>query len=109
MASLSSKRTLFRYEIQQALTVVADTTPATICSTDAIIYQIVVANVTGGAVTFTVTDINTAPLDLLKTVSIAANSTSVLSFPEGVLMVGGIKWLAGASASLNGQIFGLKK
>lgn len=108
MASLSSKRSLFRTEIQQALTVVADTTALAISSTDSIIYQIVIANSSGTAANFTITDQNTTPLDLMKTVSIAANSLSVLSFPEGVLMKGGIKWLSGTASALNGQVFGLK-
>lgn len=107
MPSLTSKRSLYRYEIMQALAVVPNSA-TDLSTTDSIIYQIVIANMTSGAITITITDKNTTPLDLMKAVSIAAFTTPVVAFPEGVLMKGGINWVASGASSLNGQIFGLK-
>lgn len=73
-------------------------------STDTYIYQIVVANVTGSAATFTMTDRATSPKTILAAVSIAGNTTYVLAFPEGLKMKGGIMWSSNTASALNASI-----
>lgn len=84
-------------------------TPTDVTTTDSVIFQITVANTTGGAVTFTVTDKATSPKTLLPTVSIAANTAYVAVFPSGVWMTGGISWSASAASSLTAEIYGTYK
>lgn len=108
MASLSSKRSLFRYEIMQQ-TVVVPSSATDLTTTDTIVYQIVISNVTASAANFSFTDKQSSPLDIFKTVSIAANSVAMATFPEGLLMKGGITWLSGTASALNAQVFGLYK
>ncbi len=78
-------------------------------TTDSVIFQITLANITAGAVTFTVKDKAGSPKSLLEAVSIAANTSYVIAFPEGVWMTGGITWSASAANSLNAEIYGTYK
>jgi len=82
---------------------------ADLTTTDSVIYQIVVSNKTGGAVTFTVLDKASSPKSLLTATSIGANTTYVIAFPEGVWMTGGIRWVASAAASLDCEVYGTYK
>ncbi len=79
-------------------------TPTNLTSTDTYIFQLTVSNTTGGALTITISDRATSAKALFTTVSIAANSTQIYSFPEGVKMKGGITW----SASNTGLVASIK-
>lgn len=70
------------------------------------IKQISVANKTGGAVTFTVTDKASSAKTLVPTISIPANTLIIMSWPDLVQMNGGISWSASAGTSLDAEIFG---
>ncbi len=103
MASLSSKFTSPQKMVSPALQVLPNTATS-VTTTDTWIYQIALNNKTGGAITVTITDINTSPLDLVTAVSIAANTTYVIVFPEGQYMPNGFKWSASAGSSINGSV-----
>lgn len=105
MASRSCKRTTGQKELSSALQVLTDTSTAAISKT-CVIFQLVFNNKTGGAITVTVTDQNTSPLDLLTAVSLAANTTTVFDYPEGQYMPGGFKWNASANTSINASVVG---
>ena len=68
------------------------------------IYQIVVANTNSAAVTLLIQDKATSPKTLVPTVSLAINSLTIMSFPEGVKMTGGIRWVAGTADKLHAEI-----
>ena len=68
------------------------------------IYQLVVANIHTSAVTLLVQDKATSAKTLVATVSLAANSLTIMSFPEGVKMTGGIRWTAGTADKLHAEI-----
>lgn len=103
MSSYNSRQSSGQKQVSAALQVLTNTATAAV-SKDCLIYQLTLNNKTAGAVTVTVTDINATPLDLLTTVSIAANTTYVIAFPEGQLMVGGFKWSASANTSINASV-----
>ena len=65
-------------------------------------------NVTAGAVTVTATDVRMAPLDILKTVSIAGNTAYVISFPGGIKFEGGLNLAASADDSINVKFRAIK-
>lgn len=66
------------------------------------LFQLVVSNTTAGALTLSVWDKNTSPLALLTAVSFPANSITIMSFPEGQDMAGGIRWQASGSGLVAG-------
>lgn len=103
MASYSTKFGAGQKQTSGALQVLPNTA-TTVIGVDCWIYQLMFNNKTGGAVTVTVTDIAGTPLDLLTTVSIAANTAYVIAFPEGQFMSGGFKWSASAATSINGSV-----
>ncbi len=105
MASRSTIRTTGQKELSSALQVLTNSATAFI-SKDCVIFQLVFNNKTGGAVTVTVTDQAGTPLDLLTTVSLPANSLTVVAFPEGQYMPGGFKWSASAGTSINASVVG---
>ncbi len=70
--------------------------------------QIVVANTTGTAATLLVKDKQGTPLQLIPTVSVAANSVLVYTFPRPVKMLGGINWQAGTASALNAEVKGYR-
>lgn len=107
-ASLSTRRAYPGTQLTQGL-VVVPATPTDLAATDAIIFQIVVANVTASAATITVSDKAGSPLALLNTVTIAPYTTYVVAFPEGVWMTSGITWTGGTASALNAEVFGFKK
>jgi len=74
---------------------------------DSVVFQIVVSNNTGTAANLTVTDGN--GLYICDAYPIPIQSPVVLSFPEGVFMDGGVKWLSGTANALQGEIFGFEK
>lgn len=73
---------------------------------DCYIFQIVLCNKTAGAVTVTIIDKQTSAKTLLAAVSIAANTTYVAGFPEGILMKGGVNWVASAGSSIDAEVLG---
>lgn len=75
-------------------------------TSDTWVFQITIANKTAGAVTATVQDKQGSPVCALCTVSIAANTTYVIAFPEGLKFKSGLSVQAGAANSLNFAIFG---
>lgn len=102
-ASRSTLNTFGRRQVSQALQVVPDSA-TDLTTTDTWIFQLTITNVTGTAATITLTDKNTSPLDLMKTVSIPANTIVVVAWPEGQLMKGGINWVSGTTSALNASL-----
>ncbi len=67
------------------------------------VYQLVISNIHTSAVTILVKDKAGTPLTLLSR-SIAASTTEIYSFPEGVKMSGGINWIAGTADKLHAEV-----
>lgn len=65
------------------------------------------ANITGGAVTLTITDNQGSPVTYWSAVSVAANSVMVVNYGDPGLVMQGVKWNASASSSLNCQLEGI--
>ena len=65
--------------------------------------QITLSNITGGAITVTITDNQTAVLSLLTAVSLAANSTTLLVFPGGLFFDGGMLINASGTAAIQAK------
>lgn len=108
MASLSSSRYRafpngFSEAVQTVPAVAAD-----LSTTDSLLWQIMVCNTTSGALTFTVTDKQATPRYILPAVSIAGNTTYVISWPEGQFCDSGINWVA-SGAGLQASIVGSYK
>ena len=91
------------YRIANNLQLVPNTTTDVIAK-DCYVYQIVVANLHNSTVTFTVVDKATSAKTLVPSVSLAANSTTVFSFPRGVKMTGGVNWVASTADKLHASI-----
>lgn len=89
--------------LSEDLQTVPDSTTA-LSTTDTWIFQITIVNTTGSAATITMQDRATSPKTLLAAVSIAANTTYVIAFPEGQKMKNGITWSAGTTSALQGSI-----
>lgn len=102
-ASLSTRVTYGRVQLSSYLQVIPNVA-ADVATTDTWIFQLTISNVTGAAATVTVTDKAATPLDLLKDVSIAANTTYVVAFPEGVRMKNGFTWVSGTASALNASV-----
>jgi len=108
MASLDSSRIRGQRQIPDGLQVVPNSA-ADLTTTDTWIFQIVVANKTASAVTFTVKDKQSTPRELFDAVSLPADSITVAAFPEGVKMIGGINWVAGTADALIAEVFAFRK
>lgn len=70
---------------------------------DTWVFQLTIVNTTASGVTLVIADKATVPKTLM-TVTIAANTTYVIAFPEGQKMKGGLTWQAGTASALNGSI-----
>ena len=70
------------------------TSAAIVASYDAYLKTITVTNTTGGALTFTLADRQASPIAVMTAVSIAANTTYILSFPSLYWCPGGFTVLA---------------
>jgi hypothetical protein len=81
---------------------------ADLTTKDTWVEQIVVANKTGAAATFTVVDKAGTPKTLVPTVSLPANSLTVMSFPKPVKMTGGVNWVAGTADALEAEVKGYR-
>ena len=108
MASASTRRAVGQKSLPQGFVAVPSTLTE-LTAVDTWIFQIVVSNTTGAPVTFLVQDQQGTPRKLVPTISLGANSVTVLDFPEGVLMKSGVKWQAGAATSLDAEVFGMRR
>lgn len=103
MASRSSERSVtYNQTVPETIT----TVPAVatdLTTADTRLWQISVANTTSGAITFTVKDRQTTPRNILAAVSIAGNTSYVMSWPEGIFCSSGINWSA-SGAGLESSI-----
>lgn len=79
--------------------------PTTLTSVDSWIFQIVLANSTSGALTVTIQDKQGTPVCILCSVSLPANTTYIVPFPEGLKFESGITWSASGSG-VNAAIAG---
>ena len=97
MASRSSERSVtFKYNVSENVGAVP-AVATDLTSTDSRLWQISVANTTAGALTFLVKDKQATPRTIIPTVSIAANTAYVISWPEGIFCYGGINWTASST------------
>lgn len=104
MASLSGKRIAGPYELMSGMRAVP-TSLTQVTAKDSVVYQIVVANITTGALSFLVQDQQSTPGQIVPTISLAANTLSVIPYGEGVACPSGIKWQAGG-AGIQAEIYG---
>lgn len=104
MASLLTSRSIGQKTLPEGLGAIPTTLTA-VSSKDSWIFQIVINNSTAGALTLTVQDQQTSAQPLLSAVSIPANTVDVITFPDAVKMINGIKWQA-SNTGLVGEIFG---
>lgn len=79
---------------------------ADLTTSDTWIFQLFICNKTAGAITVTITDKAASAKSLLAAKSIGANDFLDLNFPEGLLMTGGINWVASGADSLDASIVG---
>lgn len=85
------------------------TSPTDVTTVDTWVRQILVSNTTAAPITFTVKDKQSTPRNIIPTVSIAANSVSlVVSAPDAIFAPGGVNWQAGGSG-LEAEVFGFIK
>ena len=97
MASLSSEQyAAFPNKLIRVITAVPSS-PADLCSANAQIWQINICNTTAGALTFSIYDKQGTPRYALKAVSIAANTTYIVAWPEGQFFSDGVSWVASGS------------
>jgi len=102
-ASNSTKFSVGNINMSQALQVVPNSTTS-VSTTDTWIFQITVTNTSGSDVTLTVQDRAGTPKSLLSTVNIAAHTTYVMAFPEGVFMDDGFTWSSSSSTALHASV-----
>ena len=80
-----------------------------VTTSDSLLSQLYLANITGSAVTVSITDISTAcssgPCSLWPAVTIAANTVYIVSFTREHA-VGGIKWSASTGSAVVGYMSG---
>lgn len=88
--------------LNEDLQVVPDTT-TDLTTKDTWIFQLTIVNTTAGGVTFIMADKATSPKTLMS-VTLAANTTYVIAFPEGQKMKGGITWWTNTTNAVNASI-----
>jgi hypothetical protein len=108
-ASLSTRFTPPGYVIVSKVIQTVPNTPTAIATSDMEIYQLTIGNITGSACTFTLADRATSAKTILATVSIAANTTYVIAWPEGIFMDEGATWTSGTASCLNASVKALRK
>ena len=97
MASLSSQNWApYKNSVSEAIQAVP-TGATDLTTTDTRLYQLSIANTTAGALTITIKDLQASAKNLCTAVSIAANTTYILSWPEGVFLDDGMNWIASGS------------
>jgi hypothetical protein len=78
-----------------------------IASTTTWVYMVTLTNESAGAVTCSIVDKQTTPRALVgPSLSIAANTTYVISFPEGRKMPSGITWSCSSGTVVTGYVTG---
>jgi hypothetical protein len=77
---------------------------ADLTTTDTWLYQLSVANKTGGAVTLTVIDQAATPRNVVPVISLPANSVTIMSWPLGIKCTAGLNWVASAADSLEAEV-----
>lgn len=105
MASLSTKRNSPQNSLTEGL-VVPPSSATDLIAHDAWVFQVVLCNTTGSAATITVADKQSSPLNLFAAFSVGANTTVTFNFPEGVKMIGGIRWSQGTANAINAEVVG---
>lgn len=75
-----------------------------VLTTNSIIYQLSVANKTASTCTLLVRDLQGTAKTIIPTVSIAANTVYVISWPEGYYSASGVQWQAGTGSCLDAQL-----
>jgi hypothetical protein len=108
MASLSSERYVALPVGIPPQIVAVPAVAADLTATTSVMWQITVANTTASAITFLVKDKQATPRTILPTVSIAGNTTYIVSWPEGQYCDGGINWVA-SGAGLEASVVGSRK
>ena len=103
MASQSTKRAVGQHFLPEGF-VTVPASPTDLITVDTVVFQIAVGNPTNGAITFSVSDKQTVPLNPIK-ISIDGGSFAILPFGEGTKFLGGITW-SGSGAGLVAEIFG---
>lgn len=83
--------------------VVPNSSLTDVLTTDTEIYQLSVANITGGACTLLVKDRQATALTIIPTTSLAANTITIYHWPEGYFASGGVQWQAGTGSCLHAQ------
>jgi hypothetical protein len=73
------------------------TSSTAVTTYDAYLHTITIANTTSGALTFTLADRQASPVSAMSAVSIAANRTYVIVFPNGYWCPGGFTVIASGS------------
>ena len=105
MASLSAERyRAFPNKLVEYL-VPVPAVAADLSTNDTLLWQIHITNTTAGALTVTLTDLQTTPRYVLASVSIAANTSYIVAWPEGLLCPNGVNWVA-SGAGLQAAIVG---
>lgn len=97
-------RKTFKKELNSGIQIIPNTT-TDVTTTDSVIWQIGLANVTGSAATVTIKDKQGTPRFLTSALSLPANSYTLVVFPHGALMLGGITWEAGSSNAIQADLF----
>jgi hypothetical protein len=77
---------------------------ADVTTKNAWIYQLTVANTHSATVTLLVQNKETSAKTLVPTVSLGGNSLTIMSWPEGIYMSGGISWVASLADKLHADI-----
>jgi hypothetical protein len=94
MASLNSQNwSPYRNSVSEVI-VAVPSVAADLAASDTRLYQISVCNTTGGALTLTLKDKQITPRNILTAVSIAANTSYIVVWPEGLFCSGGLNWVA---------------
>lgn len=81
----------------QSKPIAAPTSTTTVAFSDAYLKTITLVNTSGSAITFTLADRQASPVSVLASVSIAANTTYVVTFPNLYWCPGGFTVAASAS------------
>jgi hypothetical protein len=106
MASNSSIRSKAQSLLTEGLIAVPSSLtilPGGTAGKDTVIFQMTIANTTGGTLTYTLQD--NAGNQILAAVSIPGNTTELIVWPEGIRFVGGAKHQA-SNSGIVGEIFG---
>jgi len=105
-ASNSSRRSAAQKVVLEGLQSVP-TSGTDLTTTDTWLWQVTVGCGSTGR-TITVSDKQSSPLTILNAVSIAANQTFVIAWPEAIKMIGGVNWSASGTGCV-AEIYGTSR